>query len=385
MATYTDSIYRTFIEALKNEGWYKEFIDDINSKYNNTAWRNFAEVMPQQLSRTWHALLDETEISVMASAVEDVSPTPLRAVKGVSQKYGSIPTFGHGFEIGVLELRAIREANYSDDATLQFLTRKYRDRFSSIVQGMHNRINYMVWEGLATGKATLTATNDPQGVKFELDYNIPNANKLCAKGGATAKWSNTTNSSTADPIADLKRAEKILDDKGVSSVIHIMNKNTFEAFVMHPKVLAQLKNIAGFDGLEGLNNLNYVTLASRIRAIFGIAPIYVQDFKATIEKDGISEVLANPMDDYIVATVNANTGSLFSLYNSQSFYYDMVSPMIQITSTENGLFAVKKEWSNNGLVTTTEVQGVVAPVLNRGEHLVILDGNSNSADGVKTA
>ena len=323
MATYSDSIYRTFIEALKNEGWYKEFIDDINSKYNNTDWKNFAEVMPQQLSRTWHALLDETEISVMASAVEDLSPTPLRAVKGISQRYGSIPTFGHGFEIGVLELRAIREANYSDDATLKFLTRKYTDRFSKIVQGMHNRINYMVWEGLATGKATLTASNDPQGVKFELDYNVPNANKLVAKGAATAKWSNTGSTSTADPIADLKRAEKLLDDKGVASVIHIMNKNTFEAFVMHPKVLEQLKNIAGFDGIEGLNNLNYVTLASRIRAIFGIAPIYVQDFKATIEKDGISEVLANPMADYIVATVNANTNSLFSLYNAQSFYFGL--------------------------------------------------------------
>lgn len=382
MATYSDSVYKTFLEALKNEGWYKEFIDDINNQYNNTDWRSFAEVMPQQLSRTWHALLDETEISVMASAVSDLSPTPLRAVKGVSQKYGSIPTFGHGFEIGVLELRAIREANYSEDATLEFLKRKYRDRFGKIVQGMHNRINYMIWEGFGTGKATLTADNDPQGVKFELDFGVPAANKLVAKGAATAKWSNTTNTSTADPIADLKRCEKLLEDKGVSRVIHIMNKNTFEAFVLHPKVIEQLKNIAGFDGIEGLNNLNYNMLASRIRAIFGIAPIYVQDFKATIEKDGIEEVLDNPLADYIVATVSANTQSLFSLYNSQSFYYDMVSPMIQVSSTENGLFAVKKEWSNNGLVTTTEVQGVIAPVLNRGEFLVIFNGDKNSTTGV---
>lgn len=381
MQKYND-VYRHFQEILNNPKYFKKIIDNVNEKYNNQNWKNLSIVQPEQISRKWNEVFNQTNISVMATIGDEKSPVPMRATTGVETFTGSIPAFGHGFKFNVDDLLLAEEANITGDAVLQYLAGTYINRAGAIIQGIHNRINYFVYQAMGQGIISTTDANNPDGVKYTYSYDIPTQNKQCAKGGATAKWTVTGATSTADPIADVQRWCEILkDNKGVANPMLVMNKTTFKMFVKHPAVISQLGARMTTLSTLGLENISDANILSKLREIFDIPPILVVDAKMNVESDGKITSVNSPFPDNIVSVLPIETP--FDLYHCPSVYSHITKSDIVTSTTENGLIYSMKEVATNGLETKTSFQAVAAPILRRPDCLIIADVNSNSSDGVR--
>ena len=378
---YSNSIYQAFDSALKTPENVKRVLDNVNAKYNTTDWKLLTNVQPEQRTRRWGTILDEAEIAVMATVSDANSPVPVRSIKGIETYEGSIPTMGHGFTLGADDLQHVYEAGYSDDAAMQYLADRFKARTGARLQGIHSRLNFWIWQAMATGTMTVSAENNPDGIAFTYAYKMLPENKQCAKGAATAKWTNVSDTSTADPIADIQRWCRMMeDDRGVSDIMLVMNKNTFRLFLHHPSVVAQIKNMTNLANVVGLTSLKDADLWRLIRDAFGLPPIYVIDVKQTVESNGVPTVVESPFKDNVVSVVPR--GQIFDLYHCPSTFTDMTSPDILVSSTENGLIYSLKEYSNNGRVTKWSFQTVAAPILRNPKNLIIANVDKNSSTGV---
>lgn len=376
----TKSVYLRLSEILENEGAFQTIIDNANEKYNNEDWKMFSRVMPLQLSRQWNNILDNAEISVMASTLGENDPTPMRAVQGFEKQSGSIPVIGHGFKFGIRDTQEMRDVNMVEDAMLTRLYQKFFDRTSATVQGFHSRLNYWIYQILNSGAMSVDATNSPDGVPFEIKYNVPSENFRVAKGAATAKWTNTTSSSTADPIADIRLWMDIMKKKNVNNPVMVMTENTYLNFILHPNVIKQLANLNKFSTVEGIANINRDDLWRAIKTTFGLPSILPIDAKFMVEKDGVPTELACPLADNKIALLDIDNA--FNVHQAYQSILDQHGANISTTTTENGMIAVLRDSGDRAIETTIEMQAYVAPVLNEPKKLLIADVDKNSTSGI---
>lgn len=379
----TNSVYAKLSDILKDAGSFQMIVDNVNAKYNNQDWKIFSNIMPQQLSRQWNNILQDAEVSVMASTVGENDPMPMRAVRGFEKTNGSIPVIGQGFKYGIRDVQEMRDVNMSADNMLPFLYNKLFNRMGATLQGFHSRLNYWVYQTLAEGKIDVTATNSPDGVPFSISYDIPSENFRVAKGTTnSAKWTDTSASSTADPIADIREWAKLLKDKrGVVNPVLVMNETTFTNFIHHPAVIKQLGNLNKFSAVDGIANLAEATLWSAIKTTFGLPDILTVDAKFMVEKDGTPTEVATPMADNKIALLDIN--GAFNVYNAHQTLLDQSGANITTTSTENGIIAVLQDRGDRNIETTFEMQAYVAPILNNPNNIIIADVDSKSANGIK--
>lgn len=374
------SVYQRLSEILENEGSFQTIIDNANAKYNNEDWKLFSKVMPLQLSRQWNNILDNAEIAVMASTMGENDPTPMRAVQGFEKQNGSIPVIGHGFKFGVRDVQEMRDVNMAEDAMLPRLYEKFFNRTSVTIQGFHNRLNYWIYQILNGGSMIVNETNSPDGVPFEIKYNVPSNHFRVAKGAATARWTNTTNTSTANPIADIRLWMDELKKMNVTNPVMVMTENTYLNFILHPAVIAQLANLNKFQSVEGIANLNRNDLWTAIRTTFGLPNILTVDAKFMVEKDGIPTELACPLEENKIAMLDINNA--FNVHQAYQTLLDQHGANISTATTEGGMIAVLRDSGDRAIETTIEMQAYVAPVLNEPKKIIIADVAKNSNDGI---
>lgn len=379
---YSNSIYAKFDSLLINPESVKRVIDKVNSKYNTSDWKLFSKIQPEQKSRRWGNILEEAEIAVMPTITDASSPVPVRSIRGIETYGGSIPTMGHGFTLGADDLQHVYEAGLTDSDALSYLAERFKARTGARLQGFHNRWSNMVWQALSTGSMFVDADNNPDGIAFTYNYGIPANYRQCAKGTTnSAKWTDTSNTSTADPIADIRRWCQIMEDeRGLKDIILVMNKNTFRLFIHHPNVLEALKDMSNLASIVGLAVLKDTDLWKHIREAFGLPAIYVVDAKSTVEIDGEPVNLGDSFADNVVSVIPR--GQIFDFYHCPSTFTDMTSPDILVSSTEGGLIYTLKEYAQNGRVTKWSFQAVGAPILRNPKNIIIAKVDEKSATGI---
>lgn len=374
------SVYARLSQILENEGVFQSILNNVDEKYNNEDWKLFSNVQPMQLSRQWNTILDNAEIAVMASTMGENDPTPMRALQGFEKQNGSIPVIGHGFKFGIRDVQEMRDINMAEDVMLPRLYQKFFDRTSVSIQGFHHRLNYWIDQTLNSGAMVVDATNSPDGVPFSITYDIPAENYQVAKGSAaTARWTNNTANSTADPIADIRRWMDIMKKRGVLNPVMVMTENTYLMLILHPAVIQQLANLNKFSSVSGIANINRDELWTAIRTAFGLPNILVLDHKYKVEKDGVPTDLASPLEDNKIAMLDINNA--FNVYQAHQTLLDQHGANISTATAENGMIAVLRDSGDRAIETTVEMQAYVAPVLNEPKKLLIADVSKNSANG----
>lgn len=104
--------------------------------------------------------------------------------------------------------------------------------------------NYQVGQMLSKRKLSLTAQNNPGGIKgVEFEARVPSGNIVTETWFTVATDGTVTYSETVDPVITLKkkiRALKLDTYKGYRTVRVEMNAKTFFTLVEHPKILQRI-------------------------------------------------------------------------------------------------------------------------------------------------
>lgn len=253
MNTYDIQFYDLLSRAGKAEGKrLQAFIDNqVMQKYNELDIPGFAFAQDMQLDFTYEQIQKELGLNIMASYVDLDSPAIPDAPQGAILHTGRIP-------------RMKKVEYYNEDKYRKMLIAEQRfgansDRVfesalselfitaDNLIGGHINSLSYQRHQIVSTGKFTLTAENNPNGIKgLTFASHVPTAN-VNTLNGTKRWWTNeekTTEGSAATPVEDMVAMVETARAKGVKGHFEV-NAATLTKILNHSKV-------AGVIGINAL-------------------------------------------------------------------------------------------------------------------------------------
>ena len=219
--------------------------EQVMQKYNELNIPGFTFAPEMQLEFTYEQVQKELGLNIMASYVDLDSPAIPDATKGAVLQIGSIP-------------RMKKVEYYNEDKYRKMLVLEQRfggnsDRvFSSalaelfitvdnLIGGHVNSLSYQRHQIVSTGKFTLTAENNPNGIKgLTFSSHVPSAN-MNKLSGAQRWWTDgaakKTEGTGANPIADMTAMVEVAREKGVRGHFEV-NAAFLTKVLNHSKVAA---------------------------------------------------------------------------------------------------------------------------------------------------
>lgn len=345
-------------------------MNTANQKYNRAIWRDYADWGAPSDGREWIQGQKETPILVRASLLSAHGNKPQRSTTGWKTYTGSIPKIGHGFSINEDDLFQLREASRLQSVPFGYLvTDSLVQNSSNMLGGIHNEISRMLLQAMSTGQVKEVSVD---GVSY--DYKFPIESNHFSS--VTANWFTVasdgvtlTANESADPIKDLKDAQKYITDVLQLNVDHWkLSKTLFDALLMHKAVLDRCVARAEF------RNTNSTTIKSllltdeeKLAVIHGLGiwPFDVVDFKTVHEEDGKPVADTPPFDVHNIVAVNS-AQKPFTLKCANSIFKDRLSAGPTANSTlytfVEGRIGVLNTWQERPIENIVDFEVYAAPV-----------------------
>lgn len=137
-----------------------------------------------QMSLTAEALVGKYNLRFMATLIGNESPTPLRRSDGFDIWTKEIPRVGHKFPMYARDYRKLMEVYESprlkDSAKVKQIEKTLRASMQDAYLGCKDVMDFILLMAFSNwGVAQFEPEiNNPGGRKYEVDYNMPEANKL---------------------------------------------------------------------------------------------------------------------------------------------------------------------------------------------------------------
>lgn len=223
------------------------FIDNqVMQKYNELDIPGFSFAADMQLDFGYEQVQKEFGLNIMASYVDPDSPATPNATKGATLNRGRIPRMKkveYYNEDKIRKMVILEERRGANSAEVRAAA--FADLFISIdnlIGGHVNSLSYQRHQIVSTGKFTLTADNNPDGLKdLTFASHVPAAN-VNTLTGAKRWWTDaekTTEGASATPIDDLVEMVENARRKGVRGHFEV-NYNYFTKILKHSKVIAAI-------------------------------------------------------------------------------------------------------------------------------------------------
>ncbi len=166
-----------------------------------------------QMGLSFEEIMGAYKLTVLASVIGDNAATPLRSSDGLGTFSGQIPRIGHKFPMEANKLRSLIQmletSRISDSAKLQKLQETMFANVADAVRGVKDRLDHILLGALSNdGVASFTSSNNPDGRRFTINYQLPAANKKFV-----SKIWNDANLTTADPFEDMSTVVNAFADK----------------------------------------------------------------------------------------------------------------------------------------------------------------------------
>lgn len=252
MNTFPVEYYDLLTRALggNDNARLQGFLDDvIANKYNSLQLDGFSFADDMQLDFTYEQIQKEIGLNVMAQYYDLDSPAIPVGTEGAQLSTGKIPRM-KGVEYwdeDKYRKMLIDEQRFgaSSDRVVNAAIKGLFNTVDTLIGGHTNSLTYQRHQIVSTGKFTLTATNNPNGIKsLTFASHVPTAN-VKTLDGTKRWWTSVTdgvysNPGTAcDPIADLQAMVKTAKNKGVRG--HFEVADTYmDQIIAHPKVVAAI-------------------------------------------------------------------------------------------------------------------------------------------------
>jgi hypothetical protein len=318
-----------------------------------------------QYGLTFEEIVGTFKLTVLASVIGDNAATPLRSHDGLGTFQGSIPRIGHKFPMQAGKLRELLQMletkRISDSAKIAKLQETMFANVADAVKGVKDRLDFITLTALSNdGVVTFDESNNPDGRRWQLNYQLPEANKKFVN----AIW-NDANLTTADPFADL-----------IEIVNEFKGKVEFGAMLMDNSTalrLARFKTIKqAIYGTDKLNTPLALDYMNQQLSRFGLPPIMVVSKRNDVLVDG-KRTAVNPWNtDKVVFIPTGKIGIVKTAFEDSQIMpeenvsystYDrgnIVVAQWRTGESKNELAAEMTQASSRALPVFTTIDGIVS-------------------------
>ena len=331
---------------------FQESFVDKYFKFNNP-----------QVSLTAEALMGRYRFRMMASVLGDESKTPLRSNKGFDVYTESIPRLGHKYMMKARDLRkllaVIENPHISDAAKRKELEDSFLNQVSEAFMGAKDTLDYIVLYALFNGGKVnfVPEINNPQGIEYELDYLMPEGNKIVSDH----EW-NKTNSDLGnlDIFMQLQDVVQTMADNGIECNEILVDPSIY-SFITREKGVRTSTH--GSDRMSAMVRDDEL---QNMLAGYGIPKLRSIRKRVGIEKDGEPSVL-NPINaNNIIFLPKGNNGLIGEVQPSVDDSDIIPDPNVTPVQSSEG-FTVSK-WSvgdseDKQPAEYTQVAGRVLPII----------------------
>jgi len=261
-------------------------VDLANDRFAPTWYQKYFGWSPSQQTLSFTSVIGASRIEAAASIVDRSAGAPLRSRAQLAKYQGEIPAIKEKF--------SMRESDYRDFLALQALslddaTKKQQllDFLFADVQkagnSAHKRLDIMVLQAVSTGKISLTAAINPDGIilKNDIDLLMPSGNKSTITGTANRKWRNPT---TATPITDITTVINDARSKGRNFSKILMPMAQWLQLAKCSEVITSLVSFNRLQQGAGIATLDQVNTYLQANLL---PVIEIVDEVVGIEKDGV--------------------------------------------------------------------------------------------------
>lgn len=280
-------------------------IDRRADRFAPTWFQKYFTFTPPTIELTYMTAVGASRIEAAASIVDRDSDAPLRGRPSLDKYSGEVPAIKQAFKLKESDIRtwlALQRMRVTgDSAKNQILDLIWGDTKKSGDAAM-KKVDLMCLEAVSTGKITVSATNNPDGVIYdEIDLFLPEDQR----DTTDTLWSDKEN---ATPIDDIRDVVKVLQSKGISTSKMLMSLPVFWAL----QSSAQLKEYmygVDYKGVPTEESINQYLVANRMPII------EIVDESIGVEKDGRITPI-KPFAENVVSFVPA--GLLGIIHNAYS-------------------------------------------------------------------
>lgn len=351
-------------------------LDNVNAKYNNALWRQFASWGKPSNEREWKQGLKKTPIYVRASVLGTHSEKPQRSTVGWNLYGGTLPQVGHGFNItqdDMIELRRLSKLNdrtFGDELTDSFILDS-----DAMLGGVHNELTYMVMQAMSTGEIHDVAVD---GFRYDFKFDIPEENFVAPENGK--EWFVWENKGTAQaPQWELKANEDadVIEDiltfqnyyKKVLSlgVDHWkLSENLLDKILLHPSVLTAYKAGKNYYNPSDVK-VDRTSVLTWLHNDLKVWPFQVIDFQSRHEEDG-KPVADDPAFDEHNMVAASRAYRLFEMKCMNSILKDRAAAGAHNDSVRTYFvedrIAVQNVWQDRPMMNIVDCELYAGPVFN---------------------
>ena len=249
MDTYQIQFYDLLSRALVGGQTLQDFLDNTMAlKYNKLQLDGF-KFDPFMLDDfAYTQTVTELAINPVAQYYDVDSPALPDGTRGGKEYTGKIPRMKKVEFFNEDKIRKMRKIERRRDiSAAQVQAAAYRNLFITVdklIGGHTNALTYQRHQAVSAGKFTISAANNPKGIKdVTLDYHVPAANKTTLT--STARWWTSSTHTTANEGADSNPVKDLFDV--VAKARYAGIRGHFEVEIdylkeclAHSKVLAQI-------------------------------------------------------------------------------------------------------------------------------------------------
>lgn len=331
------SIFSNYFDAQ----YLQVMIDSRLEKFNAPWWKSYFKMAIPQLSLTYSSVLASSTITPAASFATRDGETPLRSREAMEKMTGEIPPIkvmrpldeeqSRNYKI-LQNLSTIGDADKKNQA-LKLIW----DDVKFVSEAVDKRLDYTVAEAISTGKITITADNNPDGIVVgTIDLKLPAGNK---KNAAVA-WSTPA---TATPITDITNVVNAGQAEGRYFSKMLIDRATLLKFIATKEVKDTVGTFFGLSAAAKASQTAPLTI-DRINEYMNAAklPVFeVTDIRIPIEKDGTPTILSPFEANNIVFIPEGDLGEI-----KNAIAMEDMDPVENVTylKKENTLIS---KWKNN--------------------------------------
>lgn len=251
-----------------------------------------------QMGLTAEAIMASYKVRFMASIIGNDATTPLRPSDGFKTFTGEIPRMGQRFPMSANKLRkmlTILEASskrYTDQQKFNEVYKLLMGDVREAYLGCKDTADHIILQALSNGGVAefTPQLNNPDGIRYKVDYSMPERNKLTA-----AKAWTKENAATVNPFEELAEIKYQFEAYGI----------TFGEILVAPALYAWIINNPNVRrAIKGNDKSGQAVTPAELNAMleqFELPTLTKINKRNSIAKDGKrAETLINPYNDDVI-------------------------------------------------------------------------------------
>ncbi len=284
---------------------------DQASLTNKTLWEQtfvdrLFDFRPPQLSLTAEGIMGKYNVRIRASIIGNDADPPLRPGRGFEVWSGEIPRIGHKFAMDAKELRTLLQVyennRINPEAKLREIQKTLFGEYKDAYLGCKDVADEITLKALSGGGiATFDpAIDNPDGRKYEIDYGMPEENKLYA----IIPWTEANlNANNLDILSDIIKIIYNAREKGIF----------FKEIWMAPQIkFWMMRSMNIRMAVLGRDKADRIVTEDEFNALLrsmNIPPIVEINKRTAYQKDGRATNI-NPWNDDVITFIPQTSNGL---------------------------------------------------------------------------